>query len=121
MSCGPTNGLNDFIDAVYVGPFQSGSITNVRLRPSESCIHPAQITFAVGDQPALACPSGYLQNTVNLNDGSGGKFINTCYTYNPEFGAPIAAIATVAGAFSARWHIDHAARAVLEHVVSERL
>ena len=30
ISCGETSGLNDFIDATYVGPSTTGSITNVR-------------------------------------------------------------------------------------------
>ena len=30
IACGPTTGLNDYIDAVYVGPCNTGPMTDVR-------------------------------------------------------------------------------------------
>ncbi len=59
-----------------------------------------QITFAVGDlESELVCPSGYIQNNVNLNDGAGGKIINTCFTYSPSAGAPLTGIVGIQGKF----------------------
>ena len=95
ISCGPSNGVDDYIDATYVGPCNAGSITNVRhsLRPSRANLA-AQITFATA---GAACPSGYLQNDVNINLGTGGTVINLCFTYNPEFGAPLSNLTYTSG------------------------
>ena len=56
-----------------------------------------QITFVAGETPDVSCPEGYIQNPINVNDGAGGKFIYTCFTYNSAFGEPIASVTAVLG------------------------
>ena len=66
------------------------------------------MTFAAAEQAEDAlCPQGYMQNNINLNDGAGGMVIYTCFTKDPEAGAPITGMLAVTGLLCMLRHQHH--------------
>lgn len=50
------------------------------------------IAITAGDQPSVACPPLYQKINVDLNSGSGGKFIYLCFTKESDWARPAGSI-----------------------------
>jgi len=84
-SCGPTQGINDYLDRI---------LTNAAQPPV------TDVTVVAGPTSYTLCPSGYTKMPQDFNAGAGGDYVYVCYTSDPAFGTPLAALAAVSGSSS---------------------